>query len=54
MGLASMTLDEIAQALGISHQRVSQLEKSALQKVRIALKNQNITYEDLLSCLKYY
>lgn len=49
-----MTLEEIADALGISHQRVSQLEKSALQKVRIKLKNLDITYEDLLSCLKYY
>lgn len=49
-----MTLDEIAEALGISHQRVSQLEKSALKKVRIALKNLDITIEDLQSCLKYY
>jgi DNA-directed RNA polymerase specialized sigma subunit len=49
-----MTLEEIADALGISHQRVSQLEKSALQKVRSKLKNLDITYEDLLSCLKYY
>jgi DNA-directed RNA polymerase specialized sigma subunit len=49
-----MTLEEVADALGISHQRVSQLEKSALQKVRSKLKNLDITYEDLLSCLKYY
>lgn len=49
-----MTLDEIAEALGISHQRVSQLEKRALNKVRIKLKNLDITYEDLISCLKFY
>ena len=48
-----MTLDEVADALGISHQRVSQLEQSALRKVRIKLKDLNITYEDLISCLKY-
>jgi DNA-directed RNA polymerase sigma subunit (sigma70/sigma32) len=50
----NMTLDEIAEALGISHQRVSQLEQSALRKIRIALKNLDITIEDLQSCLKYY
>ena len=49
-----MTLDEVAEALGISHQRVSQLEQSALKKVRIKLKNLDITYEDLISCLKFY
>lgn len=49
-----MTLEEVAQELGISHQRVSQLEQSALQKVRIKLKTLNITYEDLISCLRFY
>lgn len=48
-----MTLEEIAAALGISHQRVSQLEQSALKKVRIKLKNLDITYEELEKCLKH-
>ena len=49
-----MTLEEVADALGISHQRVSQLEQSALKKVRIELLNRGITYEDLLLCLKLW
>lgn len=49
-----MTLEEVALELGISHQRVSQLEKSALQKVRIKLKKLDITYEDLITCLRFY
>lgn len=49
-----MTLEEVAKELGISHQRVSQLEKSGLKKVRIKLKTLNITYEDLISCLRFY
>jgi DNA-directed RNA polymerase sigma subunit (sigma70/sigma32) len=48
-----MTLEEVAAALGVSHQRVSQLEQSALKKLRIVLSHHNITYEELLSCLKY-
>jgi DNA-directed RNA polymerase sigma subunit (sigma70/sigma32) len=48
-----LTLDEIALALGVSHQRVSQIEQSALKKLRIALHTHNITYEELLSCLKH-
>ena len=48
-----MTLEEVADTLGISYQRVSQLEQSALKKVRIALKNKGITYEELLLCLKH-
>jgi DNA-directed RNA polymerase specialized sigma subunit len=49
-----MTLDEIADALGVSHQRVSQLEQSALKKVRIELLKRGITYEDLELCLKLW
>jgi len=48
-----MTLKEVAAALGLSHQRVSQLEQSALKKLRIELSKHNITYEELLSCLKH-
>jgi len=48
-----MTLKEVAAALGLSHQRVSQLEQSALKKLRVELSKRNVTYEDFLSCLKY-
>jgi DNA-directed RNA polymerase sigma subunit (sigma70/sigma32) len=48
-----MSLEQIALELGISHQRVSQLEQSALKKLRIELSKRNITYEELLSCLKH-
>jgi DNA-directed RNA polymerase sigma subunit (sigma70/sigma32) len=49
-----MTLEEVAAALGISHQRVSQLEQSALKKLRIELLKRNITYEELKLCLKLW
>jgi DNA-directed RNA polymerase sigma subunit (sigma70/sigma32) len=49
-----MTLDEVAVALGVSHQRVSQLEQSALKKVRIELLKRGINYEDLKLCLKLW
>ena len=48
-----MTLEEVALALGISFQRVSQLEQSALKKIRKALQKHNITYEELFLCLKH-
>lgn len=48
-----MRVEEIADTLGISHQRVTQLEQSALKKIRKALALHNITYEDLLLCLKH-
>jgi DNA-directed RNA polymerase specialized sigma subunit len=48
-----MTLEEVADTLGISYQRVSQLEQSALKKLRKALAVHNITYEDLYKCLKH-
>jgi DNA-directed RNA polymerase sigma subunit (sigma70/sigma32) len=49
-----MTLEEVAAELGVSHQRVSQLEQSALKKLRIELLKRNITYEELLQCLKLW
>jgi DNA-directed RNA polymerase specialized sigma subunit len=48
-----MTLKEVAAALGLSHQRVSQLEQSALKKLRIELLKRGITYEEFASCLKH-
>lgn len=49
-----MTLQEIGLELGISTQRVSQIEQRALKKVRTKLKNRNITFWDLIECLKLY
>ena len=48
-----MTVQEIAQVLGVSHQRVTQLEQKALKKIRKQLKQHNLTYEDIIKCLKY-
>jgi len=48
-----MTLEEVSAALGVSHQRVSQIEQSALKKLRVVLSHHNITYEELLLCLKH-
>lgn len=48
-----MTLEDIAQVMGISLQRVQQLEQKALKKVLKQLKQHDLTYEDLLKCLKY-
>ena len=48
-----MTVQEIADALGVSHQRVTQIEQNALKKIQKQLKNHALTYEDLFKCLKY-
>ncbi len=48
-----MSLEEIATILGVSHQRVSQLEQSAIKKLRVQLLKHDITYEEFLKCLKY-
>ena len=48
-----MKVEDIADVLGVSHQRVTQLEQSALKKIRKALQKHNITYEELLLCLKH-
>jgi DNA-directed RNA polymerase sigma subunit (sigma70/sigma32) len=49
-----LTLDKIALELGVSHQRVSQLEQSALKKLRVELLNRGITYEEFYLCLKLW
>jgi DNA-directed RNA polymerase sigma subunit (sigma70/sigma32) len=43
-----MTLDEIAEIEGVSHQRIAQILASALRKVAKALKDKRIKIEDLL------
>ena len=44
---APMTLQEIADVLGCSRERVRQIERDALKKLRKALLRRNLTYEDL-------
>lgn len=47
-----MTLHEIANELGISHQAVWELQNRAITKLRKALLKHNITYEEFEKCLK--
>jgi hypothetical protein len=44
-----MTCREVAKVLGISHQRVEQIEKSALRKVRRALEAEGLDIDDFLA-----
>lgn len=48
-----MTLEEIAAELGISHQAVWEIQAKAIKKLRIALQNNDITYEEFQLCLKH-
>jgi transcriptional regulator with XRE-family HTH domain len=48
-----MTLQEIADAMGVSREMVRQLERSALMKCRKVLRNKNMTPEDFFATLKY-
>jgi DNA-directed RNA polymerase sigma subunit (sigma70/sigma32) len=44
----AMTLEEIGQELGISRERVRQLEARALTKARVILRRRGYTLQDLL------
>jgi len=44
---APYTLDEVAAELGVTRQRVEQIEKAALEKVRRGLAEKGIGAEDL-------
>lgn len=44
----AMTLDEVGQELGISRERVRQLENRALAKAKAILKKRGFTVQDLL------
>ena len=51
---AAMTFEEIAAEMGVSHQRVKQLEKRALNKVRVYLLKRfgdTVKMEDILPIL---
>jgi len=43
------TLAEVADALGLSRQRVQQVEKVALRKLRRALEARGLTLEDFIA-----
>ena len=43
-----MTLDQIAEIEGVSHQRIAQILDSAIKKFVKLLEEQNIQLEDLL------
>jgi Mn-dependent DtxR family transcriptional regulator len=48
-----MTLQEIADMMGMSRERVRQIELRALGKVKKELYKRGITAEDFFNCLKY-
>jgi len=45
--MSGMTLEEVAAELGVTRQRVQQIEKKALGKLRRALARQGLRFEDL-------
>jgi DNA-directed RNA polymerase specialized sigma24 family protein len=46
-----MTYQEIAKALGVSHQAVWETERKALAKVKAKLEARGLTLEDFISAL---
>jgi len=48
-----MTLEEIADRMGMSRERVIQIEESALRKCRKKLRLLGVSAEDFFSTLKY-
>lgn len=44
----AMTLEEVGQALGVSRERVRQLENRALAKARVILHRRGYSLEDFL------
>lgn len=43
-----MTLDQIAEHYGVSHQAISEIITRAMKKIRRELKNRGIRLEDLV------
>lgn len=50
MGM-NMTLEEIADMMGITRERVRQIEKRALQKLRRKLNSYGLTLDDLIGTM---
>lgn len=48
MNKEPMTLQEIAEAEGVSHQRIAEILASALKKFKKALEEKGIKIQDLL------
>lgn len=48
-----MTYEEIAKQMGISAQRVQQLEREALSKARLILESKGYTVEDFFDELRH-
>ena len=44
----AVPLETVAAELGVSHQRVSAIERKALAKLRAELKRRGLTFSDLL------
>jgi DNA-directed RNA polymerase sigma subunit (sigma70/sigma32) len=42
-----MTLDECAEVFGVTRERVRQIEKKALKKLLVALKQEGLSFADL-------
>lgn len=45
----TMSVREVAKALGVSHQMVHKIEQRALQKARAILEEHDLTWEDFAS-----
>jgi DNA-directed RNA polymerase sigma subunit (sigma70/sigma32) len=52
-GSNTMTLEEIALEMGITHQSVACYQRRAIEKIQKICIKHNITYEEFLQCLKY-
>ena len=50
MGM-NMTLEEIADMMGITRERVRQIEKKALAKLRIKLRKKGLELDDLIGVM---
>lgn len=48
-----MTLQEIADLMGMSRERVRQIEQNGLRKMKKVLASKGITAEDFISTLRY-
>jgi DNA-directed RNA polymerase sigma subunit (sigma70/sigma32) len=47
-----MTLEQIAQIFGVSRERIRQIEKKALKKLRVALEQEGMSFADLVPAMR--
>jgi DNA-directed RNA polymerase sigma subunit (sigma70/sigma32) len=50
--LAVASLDEVAEQLGCTRQRVQQIEAKALEKLRLKLAARGFTLQDFVDCVE--